>query len=81
MIDKYTMRLRDRILGLEDEFIQWVRGLEVTRVHRGNPELPAVIKSAEIIARTLRATEPVILEEAWIQGAFFQRLSVACRGK
>lgn len=68
--------LRDRARRFEDDADPFVRGCAATHVYRDLPDLPVVLKRAEIIARVLETVKPVVLPEERILGAVYRRRRV-----
>ncbi|MFO7957549.1 MAG: pyruvate formate lyase family protein [Candidatus Brocadiia bacterium] len=71
-----TLKLCERARRFEDDSDPFHRGLVATRVYRDQPELPVVMKRAEVLARTLETLEPTVLPEERIVGAAYRRFRV-----
>ncbi len=68
--------LCERVRRFEDAADPYLRGLIATRVYRDQDRLPAVLKRAEIMARTLEQIEPIVLPEERFVGAAYRRFRV-----
>jgi formate C-acetyltransferase len=75
-LDEHTRTLRDRARRFEDAADPYLRGMIATRVYRDQPDLPVVLKRAEILARTLENLEPIVLPEERIVGVAYRRFQV-----
>lgn len=75
-LDPCTHALCERARRFDDEADPYLRGLIATRVYRDHPDLPVVLKRAEVLARTVERIEPVILGEERIVGAAYRRFRV-----
>lgn len=71
-----ALRLCERARRFEDEVEPWLRGVIATEVWRDQPELPVVLKKAEVLARALEEIPPIILPEDRILGIAYRRLRV-----
>jgi len=75
-LDPRSEILRDRVRRFEDEGDPFLRGVIATRIYRDRPELPVVVKRAEILAQTLESIEPAVLPEEHLVGAAYRRRRV-----
>ncbi|OQB14796.1 MAG: 4-hydroxyphenylacetate decarboxylase large subunit [Firmicutes bacterium ADurb.Bin193] len=76
MLNEYTRNFKKRASAMEDDFDPSVRGKQATMVYKNFPDLPAVLKRAEVVIRALQNTDTVILEEEWIHGPVFRQYPV-----
>lgn len=75
-LDDLPRILCERVQRFEDASHPYLRGLIATRVYRDEPDLPAVTKRAEIMARTLERLRPTVLPEERIVGCAYRRFKV-----
>lgn len=76
VLDDPLIRLRARARNFEDDADPYVRGLIATRIYRDTPDLPVVMKRAEIMAQTLEQIKPMVMPEERILGAVYRRRKV-----
>ncbi|MBN1676343.1 MAG: hypothetical protein JXR37_35190 [Kiritimatiellae bacterium] len=75
-LDGYTRELLRRVTGFEDDADPFERAKHATHVYRDRPDLPVVLKRAEIVALTLEHIPIPVLGEERIAGPAFRRLKV-----